>query len=51
MSGGHHLFAKTLIKVTGSEATHACRDDHLYVVLKAGIDGVVHGVQSIWEAN
>ena len=43
------LFAKCVLKVTGSDTTHMCRDDHLCAVLKEGIDGAVHRVQSIWE--
>ena len=28
-----------------------CRDDHICAGLKAGIYGVVHGAQFIWEDN
>ena len=45
------LFSKYLLKVKVSEATNAWKDDQICVVLKVGIDGDVHGVQSIWEAN
>ena len=47
----HRLFAKCILKVTGSEATRACKDDQLCVVLKAVVNMAVEGVQSIWEAN
>ena len=43
------IFAKFVLKVTVSDTTHVCRDDHLCAVLKEGIDGAVHRVQSIWE--
>ena len=45
------LFAKCVLNVTGSRATHACRDDHICAWLKTGIDMVLHGVQYICEAN
>ena len=45
------LFAKCLIKVSGSDATHACRYYQLCYGLNAGINGAVQGVQSIWVAN
>ena len=41
------LFTNIVIKVTGPEATMACQDDQRRAGLKAGIDGVVHRVQSI----
>ena len=28
-----------------------CQDDQLWAGLKAGIDGMVHGVQAIWDKN
>ena len=43
-----HILANILLKVTGTEATMACQDDQLCAGLKAGIDGVIHGVQDIW---
>ena len=42
---------KMCIKVTGSEATNAYKDDHICVGLRIVIDGVVHVFQSIWGAN
>ena len=42
-----HLFAKCVLKVTGYDDTHACRDDELCTVFKEGIDRAVNGVQSI----
>ena len=38
-----------MLKVTGPEATMACQDDQLHAGLKAGIDGVIHGVQALWD--
>ena len=46
-----HFFAKCVLKVTVSEATHACKYYQIYKGLKLGIDGAVHRVQSIEEAN
>ena len=45
------IFAKCVLKVMVSEATHACRYDQLCAGLKAGISREVHGVKYIWEAN
>ena len=45
------LFVKIVLKVTGPESIMACQDDHLCSVLKAGIDGTVHGFQAIWDKN
>ena len=45
------IFEKCVLKVTGYEATHTCRDDQLCTGSKAGIDGAVHGVIYIWEDN
>ena len=42
------LFAKILLKVTGIEATMACKDDQLCAGLKAGIYGTIHEVQALW---
>ena len=47
----HRLFAKCQLKVAAYKVTHVCRDDQLYAVLKAGINGVIRGVQYIWEVN
>ena len=46
-----HLFANILPMVIGTESTMACQDDQLCAGLKAGIDGVVHGVQNIWDKS
>ena len=43
------LFAKIVLKVTGPEETMVCQDDHLCAVLKAEIDGMIHGVQAQWD--
>ena len=45
------LFDKCILKVTGSEATHSYKDDHLCAGLKVVIDGAVPRVQYIWGAN
>ena len=29
----------------------ACQDDQLCAVIKAGIDGAIHGVQDLWHKN
>ena len=29
----------------------ACQDDQLFARIKAGINGVVHGFQAIWNEN
>ena len=44
-------FSKYVLKVTGTKATNACQDDQIYAGLKAGIDGGVHGAQSVWDTN
>ena len=56
MSGGGWrdeapTFVKFVFKVTGYEVNYACKGYQLCVVLKTVIDGAVHGVRSIWEAN
>ena len=45
------IFAKFVLEIMGPEATHACKYDYICLGLKAGIDGVVHGVQYIWDNN
>ena len=45
------IFSKCVLRATGPEATNECQDDQLCAGLKAGIDGDVHGVQNIWDAN
>ena len=45
------LFSKCMLKVTVPEANHVCKDGNICAVLMAGIDGEVHRVQSIWDAN
>ena len=45
------LFSKIVLKVTGPEATMACRDDQLCAGLKVGIDGTIHRIQSLWDKN
>ena len=46
----YQISSKCIIKVTVSEAPRLCKDDQLWVGLKSVIDGLVHRVQSIWEA-
>ena len=43
------IFDKIVLKVTGSEATMTCQDDQLSTRIKSVINGVVHGVQDIWD--
>ena len=38
------IFANWVLKITGPEATHACKDDQLCTGLKVVIGGAVHGV-------
>ena len=45
------LFAKTVLKVTGPEATMAYQDYQLCDILKAGIYCAFHGVKYIWDEN
>ena len=45
------VFAKYVLKVIGSEATHAIKDNQLCEGFKGGIDGAVHKVQYISEIN
>ena len=45
------LFNFFLLKVTGPKAANTPPDDQIYSGLKAGIDGEVHRVQDIWDAN
>ena len=43
------IFSKTVLKVTGPEATMSCQDDQLCARHKSVIGGAVHGVQAIWD--
>ena len=45
------IFAKTVLKVTRSEATMACQDENMYAGLKAGIDGAIHEVEAFGDKN
>ena len=45
------IFANCVLKVTESEANHACKDDQICTGLKYLIYRAVHGVQCIWESN
>ena len=46
-----HIFSKIVLKFTGPEATTAWHDDQMCAGLKSGIDGAIHGVQSLWDKN
>ena len=46
-----HIFTKIVIKFTEPEATMECQDDQLCAELKTGIDGIIHGVQALWDEN
>ena len=45
------IFAKCVLRFTGSEATGTCQGYHLCSGLKAGVYGTVHGVQAIGETK
>ena len=45
------FFAKCAMEVTEPEATNVFQDDQLCAGLKARIDGDVHGVKYLWDAN
>ena len=45
------LFAKIILKVTGQEANIGFQDDQLCAGLKAGTNGAIHRVQSLWDKN
>ena len=45
------LFAKCVLKVTGTKATTAYYDEQIFFELKVGIDGTIHRVQAIWGAT
>ena len=45
------FFDKHVLNVTGTEATHRCKDRHLCALSKADIIGSVQGDQSIWGTN
>ena len=40
----HRIFSKCVLKVTGPEANHACKDYQIWAGLKAGIDGRYMGL-------
>ena len=42
------IFAKCVLKVTGTEDTSACQYDQICAGLKSVIDGAVQRVQAIW---
>ena len=45
------LLYKVLLKVTGKEATRACKTDQLCGGLEAGMEGAIHYMRSQWEAH
>ena len=45
------LFAKIVMRVTGTEATMVYQDAQLCAGLKTGVHGAVHLVQAIWKEN
>ena len=47
----HRFFAKCMLKFTGPEANHACKDDQLCAGFKPGIRRAVHEVWYIWVDN
>ena len=46
-----HLFDKIVLKVKGPEDKMLCQYEHMCAGINAGIYGVVHGVQDIWNEN
>ena len=44
-------FVNCVLRVTGPEFTSVCQYEKLCYRLKGGIDGVVHGVQYIWDTK
>ena len=47
----HRLFAKSVLKSCGHEASIACSNKNMCAGLKAGIEGRIHVLQQIWEDN
>ena len=45
------LFSKCVLRGMGPKATNACKYEQLCAGLKAGINGPLHGVKDIWDAN
>ena len=45
------MLCKVLLLVAGKEATQACGTDHLCGGLEAGIEGTMHHVRNVWDAN
>ena len=45
------LSTKCVLKVTEPKAPNTCQDEHICARLNVGIDGAVHRVQDIWNAN
>ena len=43
--------AKVVLEIVGGESKATCGKAHLYAGLGVGIDGTVHTVKSLWEAN
>ena len=46
-----NLFSNCVRRVKGLKSTYSCQDDQICAGLKAGIDGVIHGVQDIWDSR
>ena len=44
-------FARCVLRVIEPEANSACQYDPICAILKAGIDGTVHGFQAIWDTK
>ena len=46
-----NIFSKIVIMVKGPEANMECKYDQMCGRYKAGIDGVINRVQSLWDEN
>ena len=47
----HRFSCKVLLKITGKEATRACKTDQLCGGLEAGMEGTMHCMRSLWDVH
>ena len=45
------FLCKVLLKITGKEATRACKTDQLCGGLEAGMEGAMHHMRSLWDTH